>query len=160
MNLENSYQQNVLVTGATGFVGRPLCEKLLLKAFSVRRSVRNAEALSKLPAGVQAAPIESIGPDTDWSAALTGIDAVIHLAARVHVMDETSGDPFAVYRQVNVAGIRFGKKQYRDRGLLVNFRQSEGVSGGISGGISGGPAFSPADDRIEMSGVYIVCGEW
>jgi nucleoside-diphosphate-sugar epimerase len=96
--------KNVLITGSTGFVGRPLCEKLLLKGYCVRGSVRNAEATANLPAGVQSAPIESIGPDTDWSAALTGIDTVIHLAARVHVMDETAGDPLIAYRQVNVAG--------------------------------------------------------
>lgn len=104
MSLENSYKQNVLVTGSTGFVGRPLCKKLLQKAFSVRGSVWIAEATSNLPAGMQAASIESIGPDTDWSAALTGIDTIIHLAARVHVMDETSGDPLAAYRKVNVGG--------------------------------------------------------
>jgi nucleoside-diphosphate-sugar epimerase len=63
-----------------------------------------ANAPKNLPASVQAAPIESIGHDTDWSAALTGIDTVIHLAARVHVMDEASGDPLTSYREVNVAG--------------------------------------------------------
>lgn len=95
---------NILVTGSTGFVGRQLCEKLLLKAFWVRGTVRIPETPKDLPSGVQAAPIEPIGPDTDWSSALRGIDVVIHLAARVHVMDETSGDPLTAYRQVNVAG--------------------------------------------------------
>lgn len=104
LSRENLYKKNVLVTGATGFVGRPLCEQLLLKAFSVRGSVWIAEIPTNLPAGAQPTSIESIGPDTDWSAALSGIDIVIHLAARVHVMDETSGDPLTAYRQVNVAG--------------------------------------------------------
>jgi nucleoside-diphosphate-sugar epimerase len=94
---------NVLVTGATGFVGRLLCEQLS-KTCSVRGSVRSVKTPTYLPAGIQAAPIASIGPDTDWSAALTGIDIVIHLAARVHVMDETVGDPLTAYRLVNVAG--------------------------------------------------------
>jgi len=49
-------------------------------------------------------PICSIGPDTDWGKAFDGIDTVIHLAARVHVMDETDGEPLAAYRRVNVAG--------------------------------------------------------
>lgn len=104
LSRENLYNQNVLVTGATGFVGRPLCEQLLLKAFCVRGSIWSAEPLIDLPVDVQAAAIESIGPDTDWSTALSGIDIVIHLAARVHVMDETSGDPLTSYRLVNVAG--------------------------------------------------------
>jgi nucleoside-diphosphate-sugar epimerase len=95
--------KNIFVTGSTGFVGRSLCE-LLLKDFNVSGSVWIAESSKNLPAGVQAAPVESIGPDTDWSNALAGIDIVIHLAARVHVMDETSEDPLIAYRQVNVAG--------------------------------------------------------
>jgi nucleoside-diphosphate-sugar epimerase len=101
---ENFSKQNILVTGSTGFVGRSLCEKLLLKNYYVRGSVWNAESPTNLPAGVKSAQIESIGPDTDWSSALAGIDTVIHLAARVHVMDETVGDPLIVYRQINVAG--------------------------------------------------------
>lgn len=41
-------------------------------------------------------------PDTDWSVSLSGIDTVIHCAARVHVMQETSADPLALFRQMNV----------------------------------------------------------
>jgi UDP-N-acetyl-alpha-D-quinovosamine dehydrogenase len=104
LSIENSSKQNILVTGSTGFVGRPLCDKLLLNGFNVRGSVWIAEAPANLPAGVQAAPIESIGPVTDWSASLTEIDTVIHLAARMHVMDEDAVDPLAEFRRVNVAG--------------------------------------------------------
>ena len=108
---------NVLVTGATGFIGRPLCEKLVLDGFSVRGSVWIAEPSNSLPAGVQSALLESIGPDTDWSEALTEIDTVIHLAARVHVMDETSGDPLAAYRQVNVEGTECLARQAAAKGV-------------------------------------------
>jgi nucleoside-diphosphate-sugar epimerase len=101
MLLENKH---VLVTGATGFVGRPLCEQLIQNSFGVRGSVRITETPINLPVGVQAAEISSIGSATDWTTALTGIDIVIHLAARVHVMVDTSEDPLEAYRQVNVAG--------------------------------------------------------
>jgi nucleoside-diphosphate-sugar epimerase len=47
--------------------------------------------------------IGSITGETDWSQALAGCDAVIHLMARVHVMDEREGDPLAAFRIVNVA---------------------------------------------------------
>lgn len=104
MSRENLDKKSILVTGATGFVGRPLCEQLLLNGFNVRGSVWIAETPTNLPAGAQHVPIASIGPDTNWTTALTGIDTVIHLAARVHVMDETSGDPLTAYRLVNVAG--------------------------------------------------------
>ena len=95
---------NMLVTGATGFVGRPLCSKLLAKARQVRGTVWLDDSAVSLPAGVDTIPISSIGPDTDWSEALVGIDTVVHLAARVHVMDETAEEPLAAYRRVNVAG--------------------------------------------------------
>ncbi len=103
---ESLNKQNVLVTGSTGFVGRPLCEKLLINAFSVRGCVRIANAPKNQPSGVQTALIESIGSDTDWSDALTGIDTVIHLAARVHVIDEDAGSPLAEFRRINVAGTK------------------------------------------------------
>lgn len=66
--------------------------------------VRSAEQAAKLPAGVEVVQIESIGPDTDWSDALAGVDTVVHLAARVHVMNDTVSDPLSAFRQVNVAG--------------------------------------------------------
>lgn len=103
LSREKFYHQNILVTGANGFIGRPLCAQLLLNGCCVRACVRSA-ALTGLPAGVQATAIASIGAGTDWSAALAGIDIVIHLAARVHVMDETAQDLLAAYRSVNVAG--------------------------------------------------------
>jgi len=94
----------VLVTGATGFVGRPLCEKLQTTNNLVRGAVRIAEPTATLPKGVEIAHIETIGPATDWTQALTGVDLVVHLAARVHVMEDTSEDPLESYREVNVAG--------------------------------------------------------
>lgn len=107
----------VLVTGATGFVGRSLCEKLLLNDIDLRGTVWTFEPSTSLQAGVQAAPIETIGPDTDWSVALNGIEIVIHLAARVHVMDETCGDPLTAYRQVNVAGTENLARQAAAQGV-------------------------------------------
>jgi len=62
------------------------------------------EQLATFPAGVEVVQIESIGAATDWSDALTGVDTVVHLAARVHVMNDISSDPLSAFRQVNVAG--------------------------------------------------------
>jgi nucleoside-diphosphate-sugar epimerase len=104
MNLGDFSKRAILVTGATGFVGKPLCEKLLTTFRLVRGAVWLNEPATNLPVDVQPTSIETIGPYTDWSKALAGIDTVVHLAARVHVMDETSGDPLTAYRLVNVAG--------------------------------------------------------
>jgi nucleoside-diphosphate-sugar epimerase len=48
--------------------------------------------------------VTDIGPDTDWRTALSGVSVIVHLAARVHVMHDSSADPLAEFRRVNVAG--------------------------------------------------------
>lgn len=88
--------KRVLVTGAAGFVGQALCPLLESSGWSVRKAVRTPRE------GCTA--IGDIGPDTDWRAALNGITAVAHLAARVHVMRDAASDPLAQYRAVNYAG--------------------------------------------------------
>jgi nucleoside-diphosphate-sugar epimerase len=48
--------------------------------------------------------VGSLAVDTVWREALEGMDAVVHVAARVHVMADTAADPLAEFRRVNVAG--------------------------------------------------------
>lgn len=86
----------VLVTGASGFVGRHVAPALAHAGWSVRRAVRSPEGMD------DEVVIESIGPDTDWTAALEGVDAVVHLAARVHHKHEEHA--VQLYRNVNIAG--------------------------------------------------------
>lgn len=50
--------------------------------------------------------VGDIGPDTQWSTALAGVDCVVHCAARVHLMRESASDPLKAYRQVNSEGTR------------------------------------------------------
>ncbi|KXS31581.1 MAG: hypothetical protein AWT59_2278 [Candidatus Gallionella acididurans] len=91
----------LLVTGAGGFVGRPLCEELLHRGYQVKAAVR---ALGRFPAGMESVAVGAIDGGTDWSAALSGVDAVIHLAARVHVMKDSAADPLAEFLKVNLHG--------------------------------------------------------
>jgi UDP-glucose 4-epimerase len=86
----------VLVTGASGFVGRHLAPALAREGWVVRRAVRQPSGNS------EEVVIESIGPTTDWKTALTGADAVVHLAARVHHPNEEHAAK--VYRDVNTEG--------------------------------------------------------
>jgi len=95
----------VLVTGATGFVGRHFCEALVERGHHVVAAVRQDGACPP-PAGVTPVIVGDIGPDTMWRTALSGINAVVHLAARAHVMRETADDPEAAYRRVNVEATR------------------------------------------------------
>lgn len=93
-----------LVTGANGFIGSILCKRLLGDGYWVRGSVRTNKGLSILPKGVDAVKIDSVGPETNWSKALTGISTVVHLAARVHIMKDAATDPLSEFRNINVAG--------------------------------------------------------
>src|ERR1700674_1103883 len=93
----------VLVTGASGFVGRPLCAALSASGERVRACVRRADG--KIAAS-EVVALGEVGPDTDWDRALEGIQCVVHLAARAHVMDERAADRLAEYRRVKVEGTR------------------------------------------------------
>ncbi|QDS95813.1 3 beta-hydroxysteroid dehydrogenase/Delta 5--_4-isomerase [Roseimaritima multifibrata] len=96
--------KRVLVTGANGFVGRQLCERLLTDGWQVRGTIRRAESAAELAVGVQPVVIGDIATFENWGAALDSVDSVVHLVARTHVMNETVEDPLPLYRQVNVAG--------------------------------------------------------
>ncbi|MFX5825153.1 NAD-dependent epimerase/dehydratase family protein, partial [Acinetobacter baumannii] len=66
---------------------------------------------------VETIEVGDLGPQTDWHQALKGIDTVVHCAARVHVMNETAGDPLSLFRRVNVEGSLALARQARDAGV-------------------------------------------
>jgi nucleoside-diphosphate-sugar epimerase len=92
----------IFVTGATGFVGSALLNRLLNDGFEACASIRGN--LSGALKGVKYHQIEDIHASTDWSLPLIGVRSVVHCAARVHVMQDNTSDNLAAYRQVNVAG--------------------------------------------------------
>lgn len=93
--------KTVLVTGSTGFVGVSLIQHLAGRGFPVRAVTRREMPVAS---GVEWVRIGEIGADTDWSAALGGVDTVVHLAARAHVMNDPAANPLSEYRRINVAG--------------------------------------------------------
>lgn len=90
-----------LVTGANGFVGGSLCAELLRQEYAVRAAVRSADLRMD---DCERVIVGSINSETDWSAALCGVDVVIHLAARVHVVNDTAADLLAEFFRVNLYG--------------------------------------------------------
>ena len=97
-----SNKAKILLTGATGFVGSAVQQRILEDGqynltIAVRRPV-------DAPSSVCIVPVADLTAETDWSDALQGVDVVIHSAARVHVMDDISADPLAEFRKVNVDG--------------------------------------------------------
>jgi nucleoside-diphosphate-sugar epimerase len=92
----------ILVTGATGFVGAALVERLAREGVETRASVRRNDVF--VPAGIQTVLVEDLTANTDWNLALSGVGVIVHTAARVHVMNDVSNDPLTEYRRINVQG--------------------------------------------------------
>lgn len=94
-------KQVVLITGANGFIGRALCAAFVRRGFVVKGAVRET---FELPMGVIPVVVGNLDGETNWSDALTGVDVVIHLAARAHVLIESAINPQQEFLKVNAAG--------------------------------------------------------
>ena len=88
----------ILLTGATGFLGSALLKKL---------PIQKTVTYGRTPPKDTSVIFEhgSLEVDTDYKTLLKKyeIDTIIHTAARVHVMQETTPDPIASFRQMNTA---------------------------------------------------------
>jgi nucleoside-diphosphate-sugar epimerase len=102
--------ERVLVTGADGFVGRYVCRKLIESGYSLRAGVRNVESIPDLqrsvPGLTDSSLLGDLGANPELRNPLMGVSAVVHLAARVHVIKASSGDPLQEFRQVNAVGTK------------------------------------------------------
>jgi nucleoside-diphosphate-sugar epimerase len=93
----------VLVTGANGFIGRAVLACLsTMNGMEVVAAVRRLDALTEL--GTSVVTVGDLSAQTDWSSALVRVDAVVHTAARVHVINDKCSDPLAEFCRVNVEG--------------------------------------------------------
>jgi nucleoside-diphosphate-sugar epimerase len=99
-----------LITGASGFIGSRLCLHLASKG----KKIRCVSRASDLPWETVCA---NLNGETDWSEALQGVECIVHLAARVHVMGVKSNDSLDEYRAVNVFGTTNLAKQAADAGV-------------------------------------------
>ncbi|HEY0150731.1 MAG TPA: NAD-dependent epimerase/dehydratase family protein [Longimicrobium sp.] len=104
----------VLVTGATGFLGAYVVDGLLKLGVGVRALVRSEHA--SLPASVQQVRAADLTDRAALRAACAGVDAVVHLAARTHILRDSARDPLERFRAVNVEGTRVLLREALDAG--------------------------------------------
>lgn len=124
----------VLVTGASGFIGRHLIAELLRNSIKVRVVCRQGTE-DKFP--VDDVEVRYLpGPGTtaiDWMEAVEHCSAVIHLAARAHVLRDRDEDPVRAFRLANVDFARACGEAAASAGVQrFIFMSSVGVHGGIS----------------------------
>ncbi|WGD55429.1 NAD-dependent epimerase/dehydratase family protein [Bradyrhizobium sp. CB1650] len=139
----NERKPVVLVTGASGFVGAHVATALAKEQWTVRRAVRSPKGLDN------EFLIGSIGIETDWQAALMGVDAVVHLAAHVHHKHEEHA--VELYRNINIAGtLRLARSA-----AMAGVRQFIFVSTVlVHGRSSEGRAPFSEDDFLTPRGLY------
>jgi nucleoside-diphosphate-sugar epimerase len=114
----------VLVTGASGFVGKALCAEAIARGLNARGVARSKINLS------DSVEIGDINSSTNWQATLQGCDVVVHLAARVHVIDELAQDPLQAFLEVNLYGTINLAKQAATVGVKrLVYVSSVGVNG-------------------------------
>ncbi|MGI2104668.1 NAD-dependent epimerase/dehydratase family protein [Shewanella frigidimarina] len=92
---------NILITGATGFVGKHLIERIKKNTqFNLTVVTRRDIFIDN----VNCKTISNICSSTDWDGVIDNIDVIVHTAARVHVMNDTSSNPLHEFREVNTRG--------------------------------------------------------
>lgn len=124
----------VFVTGATGFVGTTLLKRLLQEDHRITAAVLPGENTGHLPTKVDQVTVEPLSESSDYTTALQGVDIVINLAARVHVMQETATDPLHEFRKVNLNGTERLACQAAKAGVRrFVFMSTIGVNGDNSG---------------------------
>lgn len=151
----------VLVTGATGFVGRTLVPMLLEAGHEVVAATRSPQTLP-----CQSFVVGDIGPETDWSKPLEKVDAVVHLAARAHKLKDDASDPEQAFMDTNARATENLVRQAQACRFI--FLSTIGVHGNASNGapISEGSPLQPhdpytcskleAEQAVKVGGSYTI----
>ncbi len=141
---------SVEVRSQTSEVGNLQTTNSKLPTASESQSITNDQS-STTP---EIVVVGNIDASTDWSEALKGMEAVVHLAARVHIMDDTAEDPLAAFREVNVDGTRRLAEEAAKAGVKrFVFISSIKVNGEETGGMRSAVEGRKSDVRGQWSEV-------
>lgn len=121
----------ILLTGATGFIGRAISAALLANGITHLSTVRARHSQETLIAdGLRWIEVGDINAQTDWQTPLAGVRTIVHCAARAHVLSECATDALAAFREVNVDGTLRLARQAAEAGVQrFVFLSSIGVNG-------------------------------
>lgn len=126
--------RTIFITGANGFIGSALLKRLLCGYSRLTAAVLVGEGTGHLPTSVEKVTVDPLSESSDYTASLQHIDTVIHLAARVHIMQETATDPLHEFRKVNLYGTERLARQAAQAGVKrFVFMSTIGVNGDNSG---------------------------
>lgn len=103
----------VLVTGASGFIGRDLVQRLASAGWTVRAAQRDATPANSM-AGVAHVRLPDLSRAVDWSPLLDNVTYVVHLAGIAHA---TSTIPETTYQSVNAESVRSLAESARRAGV-------------------------------------------
>jgi len=125
---------SVLVTGASGFVGRALVQTLESAGFRTKGVYHNT-----VPDGFVSREknifVGDISADTDWSEYMRDVEIVIHLAARVHITKEWEKDPLSAFRAINTEGtVRLARQAAENGVRRMIYLSSIKVNGELTNG--------------------------
>ena len=135
----------LLVTGATGFLGQAVCQALAAQADT--QVLGTSRLQPAVPGNIPLVAVGDIDSGTDWTAALQGIEVVVHIAARLNLASDTSPDPLAEYRRTNLQGTLSLARQALAAGVRrLIFISSVGVNGSFTTGTAFDESSQPVPD--------------
>lgn len=125
-------KKKILVTGSNGFVGTALCESLYAKDYNFVGSMRDKSLATKQ---YNCISVQTLDSNTDWRDALDDCNTVVHLASRVHILNDSASDPLAAFRETNTQGTVNLARQAAECGVTqFIFLSSIGVNGSMTSG--------------------------
>ena len=148
--MNETEELNVLLTGATGFLGTALFTRLVGDdRYHLVPAIRHKT--KSIAVGAKPIVVGNLDAHTDWHQALSGIRVIVHTAARVHVMNNSTSDPLSEFRKVNVEGTlnlaRQATEQNVKRFIFISSIKVHGESTVL------GKSFA-ADDRVDPADAY------
>ena len=134
---------NLLVTGYSGFIGSHFL-KTYGNSSNVNLLGRSTPPLCRTYLNA------SIDDKSDYYSVLKGVDVVVHIAARVHVMNDTVGNPLEKYREVNTRGTinlaRQAAKEGVKRFIFISNIKVNGDSTSLGKPFTCADVHAPEDD--------------